>query len=352
MAAGTEAKLKRAYEEISGLLRRDVVGMEEVIRLLLACVFSGGHCLLIGVPGLAKTLLVSSLAKLIDLKFSRIQFTPDLMPSDITGAEIIVEDKETGHREFEFKHGPMFAHVVLADEINRTPPKTQAALIEAMEEGHVSSLGKRIELERPFFVLATQNPIEQEGTYQLPAAQLDRFLFNIAVDYPAKEDEVEIARLATRRAADARIAPVLSRADVLEVIAAVRSAAAPQDVVEYATTIVRRSRPGDAAAPEVVKRYVTYGAGPRAAQGLVLGAKALALMRGDTQPTLADVRALVHPVLRHRIVLNFVSAADAMTADRIIDDLVRSVPAADLPAAEPARPSLWRRLFAERGAAG
>ena len=338
-------KLQKACEDITRLVHEDIVGMEEVIRLLLASVFSGGHCLLIGVPGLAKTMLISTVAKLIDLKFSRIQFTPDLMPSDITGAEIIVEHKDTGQRGFEFKQGPVFANVVLADEINRTPPKTQAALIEAMEEGRISSLGKRFELDRPFFVLATQNPIEQEGTYPLPAAQLDRFLFNIAVDYPDRADELAIVRRTTQPR-ETTLTPVLSKPEVLDIIAAVRTSAPPSDLVDYATRLTRATRPSEPTATETTKRYISYGAGPRAAQALVTGAKALALMRGDPRPSLADVRALARPVFRHRLVLNFVSAADGITADSLVDHIVDSVPAADRPLPTPTNPSLLKRLFA------
>ena len=330
------ADLEKSYAEITNLLKRRIVGMEDVIRLLLAGIFSGGHCLLVGVPGLAKTRLIASLAQLLELEFSRIQFTPDLMPSDITGAEIIVEDKQTGDREFKFLRGPLFANVVLADEINRTPPKTQAALMEAMEERQVSSLGQRFELDAPFFVLATQNPIEQEGTYPLPAAQLDRFVFEIKVDYPSEREEADIIKMTTRPH-EGDLKPVLSRSDVLEIIAQVRAMRAPDDVTEYATRVCRLTRPDDADAPAVAKKYFAYGAGPRAAQSLVLASKVLALMRGDGRPTCADVRELVLPVLRHRVVINFLGAADGVDVDELLREFVGAVPAPDRPHGVPSR---------------
>ncbi|MEE9393938.1 MAG: AAA family ATPase [Planctomycetota bacterium] len=323
--------LRSGYEEIRRLLRRDIVGLDEVIRLLLTGIFSNGHCLLIGVPGLAKTRLIATLARLLELDFSRIQFTPDLMPNDITGAEVIVEDKVSGERRFEFMKGPIFANIILADEINRTPPKTQASLMEAMEERQVSSLGKRFDLDPPFFVLATQNPIEQAGTYPLPAAQLDRFFFSINVDYPNFADEAAIVRMTTRPDLPAS-EPVLKKDAVLNIMKAVRQASVPDEVARYATTLCRRSRPDDEAAPEIVKKYVSYGAGPRASQALVLGAKVLAMMRGESQPSCADVRDLVAPVLRHRVVMNFLGAADNRTVEDILQCLIDEVPAPDRPA--------------------
>jgi MoxR-like ATPase len=339
-------ELQHCYEEIQRLIRRDIVGLDEVIKLLVAGIFADGHCLLVGVPGLAKTRLIATLARLLDLDFSRIQFTPDLMPNDITGAEVIVEDKVTGERRFEFLKGPIFANVILADEINRTPPKTQASLMEAMEERQVSSLGKRFPLEAPFFVLATQNPIEQEGTYPLPAAQLDRFLFSIDVDYPTRDNEAEIVRLLTQDES-APVEPVLNREKAIEIFDAVRRVEASDDVVRYATKIARASRPDDEHAPEVVKTYFSFGAGPRAAQGLVMGAKALSMMRGDGVPTAADVRELVGPVLRHRVVLNFLGSADAVSVDDMLETLVASIPAPDgWEAKAPESPGLFARLAA------
>lgn len=341
-------KLQKAYTDLREALKSDIIGMDEVIRLLTASVFAGGHCLLIGVPGLAKTLVVSSLAKLLDLEFNRIQFTPDLMPSDISGAEIIVEDKETGRRTFQFKKGPLFANLILADEINRTPPKTQAALIEAMEEGTVSSMGRRHALDKPFFVLATQNPIDQEGTYALPAAQLDRFFFNISVGYPEKKDEIAIMRLTTQPRKPVQKS-VLTKADVTEIIAAVRSSEAPKDVVAYATQLARATRPCEKDAIDAVKQYVTFGAGPRAAQCMVIGAKANAAMRGDPEPKLADVRELARPVLRHRIVMNFVAASEGMTPDILVDRIIDHVPAADRPKPEPAKTKGPLKKFFAKG---
>ena len=328
-----EAKIKASYEEIRTLLRQDIVGLDDTIQLLLTSIFSGGHCLLVGVPGLAKTLLISSMARLLDMDFSRIQFTPDLMPSDITGGEVIAEDKHSGERDFVFMKGPIFANVVLADEINRTPPKTQASLMQAMEEGQVSSLGKTFDLDPPFFVLATQNPIEQEGTYPLPTAQLDRFMFNVMVDYPDHADEMRIMRLTTRPQ-PSEVKPVLNKADVLEIVETVRRAPVSDDVVAYATTLARLSRPHDDEAPPLVKKYIAFGGGPRAAQSLVLGAKVIALMRGDSQPTHADIRTLVPPVFRHRMVENFMGATESQVMQRVLDDLMRAVPAPDWPPRE------------------
>ncbi len=340
----TSKTLAAACEEVRERLSRRIVGMDEVIRLLLAGIFSGGHCLLVGVPGLAKTRLISSVAELIDMKFSRIQFTPDLMPSDITGAEVIVEDRESGERNFRFLEGPIFANIILADEINRTPPKTQAALMEAMEERQVSALGHVFHLEEPFFVLATQNPIEQEGTYPLPAAQLDRFLFNIHVDYPQREAEAAIMRMTTRPHNET-LEPVLSRDDVLHFMNVVRTMEVPRELTAYATTLTRRTRPDDRDAPAVVKKYVSFGAGPRAAQALVMGAKVLALMRGESVPTHADIRKLVHPVFRHRVVVNYLGSADDASLEDLLNRVVDSVPAPDYTPAAPRRRGFWGQLF-------
>ncbi len=337
--------LTESYAEIRKRLSQRIVGMDEVIRLLFAGIFSGGHCLLVGVPGLAKTRLISSVAQLMELDFNRIQFTPDLMPSDITGAEVIVEDKDSGQRNFRFLEGPIFANIVLADEINRTPPKTQAALMEAMEERQVSALGNVFTLEPPFFVLATQNPIEQEGTYPLPAAQLDRFLFNINVDYPARDDEAKIMRMTTRPHED-DLQPVLTRDQVIEIMEIVRDMPVPKEIVEYATTLTRRTRPDDSTAPAAIKKYVSFGAGPRAAQALVMGAKVFALMRGDSKPTHADIRALVHPVFCHRVLVNYLGTADDATVEGLLKQVVNSVPAPDFTPQVRKKPSFLKSLFA------
>jgi MoxR-like ATPase len=297
----------------------------------------------VGVPGLAKTLLIQSLAELTRLSFRRIQFTPDLMPSDIVGTEVLVHDADSGERFFRFMKGPIFAHIVLADEINRTPPKTQAALMEAMEERQVTSVGERYELEAPFFVLATQNPIEQEGTYPLPAAQLDRFLFNIWLDYPDLEDERRIVRLTTTRDA-AELAPILDRQDILDHIRLVRSLSAPPRIMAYAVELARRSRPGHPRSPDFVAEWVSWGAGPRAAQALVLGGKARALLRGRTEVTAEDVRAVAPPVFRHRMILNFQAEADGVHVQDVIRRLLDTTPAPD----RPARPLRRRRSILSR----
>ncbi len=337
--------LAHSYAEIRRRLSKRIVGMDEVIKLLIAGIFSGGHCLLVGVPGLAKTRLISSVAQLMEMDFSRIQFTPDLMPSDITGAEVIVEDKDTGQRDFRFLKGPIFANIVLADEINRTPPKTQAALMEAMEERQVSALGNVFQLEEPFFVLATQNPIEQEGTYPLPAAQLDRFVFNISVGYPARDEESEIMRMTTRPH-DESLEPVLTRDQVIALMKTVREMPVPKEIASYATTLTRRTRPDDANAPEAIKKYVAFGAGPRAAQALVLGAKVFALIRGDSQPTHADVRALVHPVFCHRVLVNYLGTADDASVEGLLNQVIDSVPAPDFEPSSAKKKGFLATLFA------
>ncbi len=334
-------RLRDAHARLRDELGRRIVGMQDVIELLLLGIFTGGHCLLNGVPGLAKTLLVRSLAELLDLRFSRIQFTPDLMPSDITGTEIIDDGDESADRRFKFMQGPVFANLLLADEINRTPPKTQAALIEAMEEHQVTSGGRRHVLDPPFFVLATQNPIEQEGTYPLPTTQLDRFMFNIRVDYPTAEDELRIVRLTTSLPETA-LSPVLTRQDILDLIRSIRRRPVPPAVIAYATAIGRATRPAEAGAPDCVRQYISWGAGPRAAQQLVFGARARALLHGRSEPGHADIRALVHPTLRHRITRNFSAEADGMTAETILEAVVATIPAPDLPAGQTSAP---RRRF-------
>lgn len=317
-------QLAGAATRVRAELARVIVGQNEVIEQLLISLLAGGHCMLEGVPGLAKTLMISSLARCLDLSFNRIQFTPDLMPSDITGTEVIQEDKATGQRAFTFLRGPVFGHVILADEINRTPPKTQAALLEAMQERQVTVGGKRHELAQPFFVLATQNPIEQEGTYPLPEAQQDRFLFKVFIGYPSYEEEYTVAERTTAPL-DQRLTPVLSGADILKYQQLVRRVPAAPEVIRFALDLVRATRPHEDSAPPIVKRLVTWGAGPRAVQALLLGAKARAAMSNRHHVSTEDVRALSHPVLRHRIVTNFSAEAEGFSPDRIIDDALNSL---------------------------
>ena len=312
--------LADAYARLRAEVGKRVVGQQEAVEGLVVALLSGGHALLVGVPGLAKTLLVQTLASALDLSFSRIQFTPDLMPGDITGTEVIEEDPETGRRRFRFVRGPVFGHVILADEVNRTPPKTQAALLEAMQEHRVTAAGETFALEEPFFVLATQNPIEQEGTYPLPEAQLDRFMLNLWLDYPRFEDEVTVVQQTTG-AAQAPVAPVVSREDLLAFQALVRAVPVAQSVVEHAVGLVARTRPGRDGTPDFVDEYLAYGAGPRASQYLVLGAKALALLEGRLTPLAEHVDRLAVPVLRHRIVTNFAADADGVTAVDLIGRL-------------------------------
>lgn len=319
-------KLHQAYQKLLEQLGRVIVGQQEVIEQLCVALFAGGHCLLVGVPGLAKTLLVRTLAQALDLKFSRIQFTPDLMPSDITGTEVIQEDKQTGQRELRFLPGPIFAHVVLADEINRTPPKTQAALLEAMQEHQVTVGGQRHRLEEPFFVLATQNPIEQEGTYPLPEAQLDRFLFNCWVGYPDEEEELEIVRRTTADVS-VEIHPVLTGPEIVHLQRVVRRVPVAEYVMRYALRLARLTRPPEAEAPEFIREFITWGAGPRASQAMVLAAKARAALHGRLCAGLADVQAAALPVLRHRLVINFNAEAEGLRPDDIVRRLLQTVPA-------------------------
>jgi MoxR-like ATPase len=304
------------------------VGQQRVVREILIAFLAGGHCLLRGVPGLAKTLLIKKLAEAVDLRFNRIQFTPDLMPSDIVGAEVIEEDRATGKRVIRFIRGPIFANIILADEINRTPPKTQAALLEAMQEYQVTVNGVRFDLERPLFVLATQNPIEQEGTYPLPEAQLDRFMFNVVIEYPTADEERRILSLTTGTA-DPRIEVVASGEEIERMHAVVREVPAAANVVDYAARLVRATRPAGAAGepvPEFVRDWVRWGAGPRAGQALVLCAKARALLHGRLAATREDVQALALPVLRHRLLLSFGAEADGRTARDVVDALLGGVP--------------------------
>lgn len=298
-----------------------VVGQKDIIDQLLICLFSRGHCVLIGVPGLAKTLLVRTVAQTLNLSFSRIQFTPDLMPGDITGTEIIEDDRQSGKKAFRFVHGPIFANIILADEINRTPPKTQSALLEGMQEYHVTSAGQTFELDLPFFVLATQNPIEQEGTYPLPEAQLDRFMFNLWLDYPSLEEEMDIVSQTTS-VREAEVNSVLDAPQILELQKLVREVPVPESVLNYAVTLVGKTRPQSDEAPEFIKKYMSWGAGPRASQYLILGGKARALTRGRFNVTEEDVRILAKPVLRHRIVNNYAAEAEGLTPDKLIEMLI------------------------------
>ena len=310
-------ELSRARTQLAAQIGRRIIGQHEIVDNLVAALLAGGHALLVGVPGLAKTLLVQTVAQALDLTFSRVQFTPDLMPSDITGTELLEEDHTTGRRFFKFVQGPIFANVVLADEINRAPPKTQAALLQAMQEHAVTAAGTTHTLPGPFFVLATQNPIEQEGTYALPEAQLDRFMFELRVGYPSREEEEAIVT-ATTGDSDARITPVLTAQQLMDLQHLVRRLPAPPTIVKYAVQLARSTRPNEAEATADVKRYVSWGAGPRASQYLILGAKARAAMDGRPVPDIDDVRAVALPVLRHRIVVNFQAEAEGVTPERLL----------------------------------
>ena len=311
-------------ERLEQELGKVIIGQQQVRREVLACLFAGGHCLLRGVPGLAKTLLIKTLADAVSLKFSRIQFTPDLMPSDILGTDVIEEDVSTRKREIRFIPGPVFANIILADEINRTPPRTQSALLEAMQEYQVTVGGVRYPLDRPLFVLATENPIEQEGTHPLPEAQLDRFMFNVVIDYPVANDERRILAETTTGAEPAARA-VASGAELEGARLLVRDLPAASNVVDYALRIIRATRPADPTAPPPVRDWVRWGAGPRAGQSLLLGAKAIALLDGRPVPALEDVRAVALPVLRHRVLLNFQAEADGVTSDQLIGRLLDAV---------------------------
>jgi MoxR-like ATPase len=319
-------RLGEARDAVVTELRKTIVGMDDVIDEMMIAIFARGHCLLVGVPGLAKTLLVSSLAETMSLSFKRIQFTPDLMPSDITGTELLQEDPETHERRFKFQKGPVFTNLLLADEINRTPPKTQAALLEAMQEKRVSSGGEDYKLDEPFFVLATQNPIEQEGTYPLPEAQLDRFLFNIMVKYPSRAEELDIMSSAT---SDDK--PVLHRVidgpAILEFQHVVRRIPVAEHVFEYAASLVRATRPDEPDAPEFVKKLMAWGAGPRASLNLILAGKARAALRGRCHVSIEDIQELCLPVLRHRIIPNFAARSEGQTSDSLIEKLLAEIPA-------------------------
>jgi len=335
-------KLCDARQKISDQLSQVIVGQNEVIDELLISLFSRGHCLLEGVPGLAKTLMISTLARALDLSFSRIQFTPDLMPADITGTEVIQEDRATGARDYRFLEGPLFANIVLADEINRTPPKTQAALLESMQERQVTVGRVRHPMADPFFVLATQNPIEQEGTYPLPEAQQDRFMFKIYVEYPSFDEEFEVARRTTSVSTD-NIQPALSAEDIIEVQRIVREVPASEHIMRLAVSIVRQTRVGSPGVPDFINDTLQWGAGPRAVQFLIMGAKARALLCGRPHVTCEDIQALASPVLRHRLILRFDAQAEGATADGVIKQLVEATPTKEDELTADAR---FRKLFA------
>ncbi len=318
-------QLRAARERIIGELSKVLVGQKEVVEQLLYALFSGGHCLITGAPGLAKTLLVRSIAQIFHLKFQRIQFTPDLMPADITGTEIL-EQEADGRRRMQFVKGPVFANVLLADEINRTPPKTQAALLEAMQEYQVTAGGQRYPLEKPFFVLATQNPIEMEGTYPLPEAQLDRFMFNVVIDYLPENDEVAVVQKTTAGPGEA-IEALFTGEDVLRFHELVRKVPIAEDVVRYAVRLAASSRPANANAPDFVKQWVAWGAGLRAAQTLVLGAKARAILSGRAYVSAGDIKSLAHAALRHRVLINYRAEAEGVNVEGVIDRLIQAVEA-------------------------
>ena len=319
-------RLHEASGRIKAELRKVIVGQDEVVEQALIALFAGGNCLLVGVPGLAKTLLISTLSQALDLKFSRIQFTPDLMPSDVTGTDVIQDDPATGQRRLAFMPGPVFANVLLADEINRTPPKTQSALLEAMQERRVTVQGRTYELEPPFFVFATQNPIELEGTYPLPEAQLDRFMLEVFLDYLSEDHEVDVVKQTTALPPEP-VKSVLSRAEILAFQQVVRRVPVAEAVTRYAVNLVRASRPVQAPAPDFIRNYVSYGASVRAAQALILGGKARALLQGRAHVGFDDVIALARPVLRHRIILNFQAQSEKVTTELIVEKLVAAVPA-------------------------
>jgi MoxR-like ATPase len=319
------ARLRAAYGEMRRELDKVIVGQEAVIDELLMAIFARGHCLLVGVPGLAKTLLVSTLSQILSLQFKRIQFTPDLMPADITGTEVIQEDRVTREREFRFLRGPIFANIILADEINRTPPKTQSALLEAMQEHKVTAGGQTYPLDEPFFVLATQNPIEQEGTYPLPEAQLDRFMFMVRVGYPSQEEELAIMKRTTSGIRQ-EVQPCLEAEDILQLQDLVRRVPVADHVYDFAARLARGSRPGTPEAPSFVNDWVTWGAGPRASQNLILGGKARAILDGRASVTCEDVVAIAAPVLRHRIITNFNAEAQGVTSDVVVERLLQSTP--------------------------
>jgi MoxR-like ATPase len=314
-------KLKDAHRRIVGEIGKAIVGQRQIVDQLLIALLCGGHCLVVGVPGLAKTLLISTLSRALNLSFSRIQFTPDLMPSDITGTEVLEEDHATGQKRFRFLKGPLFANIILADEINRTPPKTQAALLQAMQEHEVTAGGETFSLAEPFFVLATQNPIEQEGTYPLPEAQLDRFIFNLWIDYPTEEEEKEIVR-STTGAASVDISPVLGAEDIIDLQQLVRKVPVADHVIDFAVALVRKTRPRAEGSPDYIRQMVSWGAGPRASQSLILAAKARAVLDGRYAASIDDVIFASVPVLRHRVVTSFNAEAEGVSAVDLVQRLI------------------------------
>ncbi|MBS1519102.1 MAG: AAA family ATPase [Bacteroidetes bacterium] len=313
-------RLSQKYDELKKEISKVIVGQDEIIEQIIISVLSKGHCLLIGVPGLAKTLLVKTLSEALDLKFSRVQFTPDLMPSDITGTEILENDSD-GKKAFKFIKGPVFANIILADEINRTPPKTQSALLEAMQEHKVTAAGNTYTLDEPFFVLATQNPIEQEGTYPLPEAQLDRFMFNLWLEYTNFEDELEIVKRTTSMYTP-QVGIIFSKNDIMEFQELVRKVPVADEVIRYAVSLVSKTRPGNPDSPKIVNDYISWGAGPRASQYLILGAKTNCILNGRYSPDINDVKKVVLPVLRHRLITNFNAEADGLSIIKIIEELL------------------------------
>jgi len=316
--------LPEKYKNILAEIKKVIIGQDEIVEELLTALFSKGHCLIVGVPGLAKTLLINTLAQVLDLKFSRIQFTPDLMPSDITGTEIIEEDLSSGKKSFRFVRGPIFANIVLADEINRTPPKTQSALLEAMQEYKVTAAGETFHLETPFFVLATQNPIEQEGTYPLPEAQLDRFMFNLWIDYPNFQNEINIVK-STTSSNTPQLKKIMSAREIIESQDLLRNIVVADNVIEYAVKMVNMTRPSAPNSPDFIKNWINWGAGPRASQYLIIGAKTRAALHGRFTPQEEDVRNCAVPVLRHRIVPNFNAEAEGVQALDIVYKLLEKV---------------------------
>ena len=323
--AATVRELAATYERLSDQIGKVIVGQRTVVEQLLTSLFSRGHCLLVGVPGLAKTLLVSTVAKVLALSFKRVQFTPDLMPADITGTDILQDDPETGRRRYVFLPGPLFANMILADEINRTPPKSQAALLEAMQEGHVTAGGQTYKLPAPFFVLATQNPIEQEGTYPLPEAQQDRFMFNVRVDYPSRGEEIQIMK-STTGTSKVELTPLLDGQQILKYQEAVRQVVVADHIFHYVADLVRATRPKESGVPKWVPELVSWGAGPRACQFLILGGKARAILNGRVHVTTEDIKAIALPVLRHRLMTTFHADADGITSDDVVKKLLDTIP--------------------------
>ena len=317
-------KLHTKHKELLSEIGEIIIGQQEIINQIFTAQLCQGHCLLIGVPGLAKTLMIQTLSKLLDLEFKRIQFTPDLMPSDITGTEVLEEDKTTGKRKFTFYKGPVFGNIILADEINRTPPKTQSALLEAMQEHKITANGKNYNLDEPFFVLATQNPIEQEGTYPLPEAQLDRFMFSLQVEYPSFEEEIQIVKSTT---SDKKHKPsiILSKEDIIAFQQLIRRVPVSDNVVEYAVKLSTSTRPGTPGIPDFINKWISWGAGPRASQYLILAAKANAVLDGRTTPELSDIVKVAKPVLRHRIITNFSAEAENIKTDDVIIKLIETI---------------------------